>query len=206
MQTFANRFRTVSLRDTIFEFWPENTKPVIWVFEGRAGSGKTTAFWLSAAAMSLAKPDPLALISTDSFHIGASRSFVVTGRIIDRPVRPVRSAVTLFEALAKNRARHCLIDMATQSSERHNSYRVLRAFDKDYDVFRIRVISVHELLASGLPEPKNEYAAFVVTKLDEIVEVQRIEDILSQSNIRLLFMTNSPDYGSDVLMPKTLQT
>lgn len=176
---------------------------------GPTGVGKTTTVAKLAARFALHHgPQWVALITTDSYRVGAHEQLHTFGRIMDVPVRVANSPAELRRALdAFSRRRLVLIDTAGISQ------RDIR-FSKQVNLIRSGAPAVKSYLVLSATTQtlglEQTVAAFrgaqvngcVITKLDEATSLGGVLATVAQHEIPLSYISNGQRVPEDLAPAK----
>jgi len=178
----------------------------ISAFVGPTGVGKTTTIAKLAARRALQEKKRVALITIDTFRIGAIEQLKIYGDIIGVPVEVVTSPSEFRAILQRYKNKdEVLIDTTGRSARKLMQVAELKAyFDGIPEVEKYLVVSAstksRDLLAiyrafSGL----GLYAA-IVTKCDETESLGGVVDLCARTSIPLAYVTNGQNVPEDILV------
>ncbi|WP_148714777.1 flagellar biosynthesis protein FlhF [Chitinolyticbacter meiyuanensis] len=170
---------------------------------GPTGVGKTTTVAKLAARCALTHgPQSVALLTTDSYRIGAQDQLRIYGRIIGVPVHDVKDDTDLELTLADLADRHLvLIDSVGMGQRDQRITEQLKLFGAD------AVQTVLLLAANAAPATlddvarryKNEHlTGCILTKLDEAMSLGGCLDIAIRHKLKLHFVTNGQRVPEDL--------
>ncbi|WP_255992187.1 flagellar biosynthesis protein FlhF [Chitinolyticbacter albus] len=170
---------------------------------GPTGVGKTTTVAKLAARCALTHgPESVALLTTDSYRIGAQDQLRIYGRIIGVPVHDVKDDTDLELTLADLADRHLvLIDTIGMGQRDQRIAEQLKLFGAD------AVQTVLLLAANAAPATlddvarryKNEHlAGCILTKLDEAMSLGGCLDVAIRHKLKLHFVTNGQRVPEDL--------
>ncbi|WP_284209243.1 flagellar biosynthesis protein FlhF, partial [Chitiniphilus shinanonensis] len=170
---------------------------------GPTGVGKTTTVAKLAARCALTHgPQSVALLTTDSYRIGAQDQLRIYGRIIGIPVHDVKDDTDLELTLADLADRHLvLIDTVGMGQRDQRIVEQLRLFDVD------AVQTVLLLAANAAPATLDDVArryknthltGCILTKLDEAMSLGGCLDVAIRHKLALHFVTNGQRVPEDL--------
>ncbi|GGP23248.1 flagellar biosynthesis protein FlhF [Silvimonas iriomotensis] len=170
---------------------------------GPTGVGKTTTVAKLAARCALLHgPDSVALLTTDSYRIGAQDQLRIYGRIIGIPVHDVKDQTDLELTLADLSDRHLvLIDTVGMGQRDQRITEQLALFGRD------RVQTILLLAANAAPATLDDVArryknptlaGCILTKLDEAMSQGGCLDVAIRHRLALQFVTNGQRVPEDL--------
>ncbi|MBB5192578.1 flagellar biosynthesis protein FlhF [Silvimonas terrae] len=170
---------------------------------GPTGVGKTTTVAKLAARCALLHgPDSVALLTTDSYRIGAQDQLRIYGRIIGIPVHDVKDQTDLELTLADLSDRHLvLIDTVGMGQRDQRISEQLALFGRD------RVETILLLAANAAPATLDDVArryknptlaGCILTKLDEAMSQGGCLDVAIRHRLALQFVTNGQRVPEDL--------
>ncbi|MDR3428179.1 flagellar biosynthesis protein FlhF [Silvimonas sp.] len=170
---------------------------------GPTGVGKTTTVAKLAARCALLHgPDSVALLTTDSYRIGAQDQLRIYGRIIGIPVHDVKDQTDLELTLADLSDRHLvLIDTVGMGQRDQRIGEQLALFGQD------RVSTILLLAANAAPATLDDVArryknptlaGCILTKLDETMSQGGCLDVAIRHRLQLQFVTNGQRVPEDL--------
>ena len=178
----------------------------VFALVGPTGVGKTTTVAKLAARCVLKRgPASLALITTDTYRIGAHEQLKIYGKILNVPVYAVKDEMELARTLDELRGKHLvLIDTAgmSQRDRRINAQIALLSSGKAAKVQRLLLLSataqagtlddvVRAYLGTGL-------AGVVLTKIDEALSLAPALDVVVRHKLALHYITNGQRVPEDL--------
>ncbi|MEH3023306.1 MAG: flagellar biosynthesis protein FlhF [Pseudomonas oryzihabitans] len=177
----------------------------IVAFVGPAGMGKTTSLAKLAAAYVLKYgPQSLALVSMDSFRIGAQEQIKTLGRILDVPVTLVDPGQSLAQALAPlARKRLVLIDTAGMPANDP-------ALKVQLEALANRQLKIRNYLVLGVTSQsqvlKAAYHSYrrcglsgcVLTKLDEAASLGEALGLAISQRLPVAYIADGPRIPDDL--------
>lgn len=178
----------------------------VYALVGPTGVGKTTTV-AKLAALGAQKygADKVALITTDTYRIGAYEQLATYGRIIGCPVKQVKDANELAEVLYHLRnKRLVLIDTAGMSqrdirlTEQLNTLmRSSRVEIRSYLVLSA-TSQMHVLQEAVRHFQKVNLSGCIFTKLDESLSLGEIISIAIQNRLPIGYLTNGQRVPEDI--------
>ncbi|MBE0367428.1 flagellar biosynthesis protein FlhF [Pseudoalteromonas aurantia] len=178
----------------------------VYALVGPTGVGKTTTV-AKLAALGAQKygADKVALITTDTYRIGAYEQLATYGRIIGCPVKQVKDANELAEVLYHLRnKRLVLIDTAGMSQRDLRLTEQLNTLMRSarVDIRSYLVLSatsqMHVLQESVRHFQKVNLSGCIFTKLDECLSLGEIISIAIQNRLPIGYLTNGQRVPEDI--------
>jgi len=178
---------------------------------GPTGVGKTTTVAKLAAECAVKRgAGSLALVTTDTYRIGAVDQLRIYGRILGVPVFAIRDEADLRATLAELRMRHLvLIDTVGMSQrDRRLADQVALLAGGGSRVRRVLLLpavaqaSVLEDVARAYSGP--ELAGCILTKVDEALMLGSALDVLVRHRLTLHYVTNGQRVPEDLHRPNPL--
>jgi flagellar biosynthesis protein FlhF len=178
----------------------------VYALVGPTGVGKTTTV-AKLAALGAQKygADKVALITTDTYRIGAYEQLATYGRIIGCPVKQVKDANELAEVLYHLRnKRLVLIDTAGMSQRDLRLTEQLNTLVRSarVDIRSYLVLSatsqMHVLQESVRHFQKVNLSGCIFTKLDECLSLGEIISIAIQNRLPIGYLTNGQRVPEDI--------
>ncbi|WP_105168761.1 flagellar biosynthesis protein FlhF [Pseudoalteromonas sp. T1lg23B] len=178
----------------------------VFAFVGPTGVGKTTTV-AKLAALGAQKfgADKVALITTDTYRIGAYEQLSTYGRIIGCPVKQVKDANELAEVLYHLRnKRLVLIDTAGMSQRDLRLTEQLNTLMRStrVDIRSYLVLSatsqMHVLQETVRHFQKVNLTGCIFTKLDECLSLGEIISIAIQNRLPIGYLTNGQRVPEDI--------
>jgi flagellar biosynthesis protein FlhF len=178
---------------------------------GPTGVGKTTTVAKLAAECALKHgPGSLALVTTDSYRIGAVDQLRIYGKILGVPVFAIRDEADLRATLSELRMRHLvLIDTVGMSQrDRRLADQVALLAGGGSRVRRILLLSAVSQ-ANVLEDVARAYrgaelAGCILTKVDEALALGGALDVLIRHRLTLHYVTNGQRVPEDLHRPNPL--
>lgn len=178
---------------------------------GPTGVGKTTTVAKLAAECALKRgAGSLALVTTDTYRIGAVDQLRIYGRILGVPVFAIRDEADLRATLSELRTRHLvLIDTVGMSQrDRRLADQVALLAGGGSRVRRILLLSA-VAQASVLEDVARAYrgaelAGCILTKVDEALMLGSVLDVVVRHRLTLHYVTNGQRVPEDLHRPNPL--
>jgi flagellar biosynthesis protein FlhF len=178
---------------------------------GPTGVGKTTTVAKLAAECAIRLgPEKIALVTTDTYRIGAVDQLRIYGKIIGAPVYAIRTEADLRTTLSDLRSRHLvLIDTVGMSQrDRRLADQVALLSGSDRRVRRVLLLSAVSH-ANVLEDVVRAYrddnlAGCILTKIDEALTLGGPLDALVRHNLTLHYVTNGQRVPEDMHRPNPL--
>lgn len=183
----------------------------IYALVGPTGVGKTTTVAKLAAecALRLGR-DNLALVTTDTYRIGAVDQLRIYGKILNVPVFAIRDEADLQDTLADLRARHLvLIDTVGMSQrDRRLADQVALLTGGARQARRILLLAATAQF-NVLEDVARAYAGeglagCILTKVDEALTLGGALDVLVRHRLTLHFVANGQRVPEDLHPPNPL--
>ena len=180
----------------------------VFAFIGPTGVGKTTTVAKIAArcVMRFGRKS-VALLSTDTYRIGALEQLRVFGKILGLPVTALRDAEDLSGRLAELERYHVvLIDTAGMGQRDVKMLEQLRVLSEGHKLIkRILVMSattslqtMQDVIQAHSNVDGNTIKAAVITKIDEAMGLAPSVDCLIRHDLPLLFIGNGQQVPEDL--------
>lgn len=194
-------------------------QPLVFVLVGPTGVGKTTTIAKLAAHFALQKRLPIAIITADTFRIGAVSQLRTYSELIQAPLDVAYTPQELSQLVVKHRDKALiLVDTPGRSPADRDSLAVLDGF-----VAAIERPHLQIALAAGTPlaDARRILDRFAVappqgvilTKLDETEQVGPVCALLAERQLPLSYFTNGQRVPEDIavasndaLLDQLLQT
>jgi flagellar biosynthesis protein FlhF len=178
---------------------------------GPTGVGKTTTVAKLAAECALKRgAGSLALVTTDTYRIGAVDQLRIYGKILGVPVFAIRDEADLRATLSELRMRHLvLIDTVGMSQrDRRLADQIALLAGGGARVRRILLLSA-VAQASVLEDVARAYrgaelAGCILTKVDEALALGSALDVLVRHRLTLHYVTNGQRVPEDLHRPNPL--
>ncbi|BCL74457.1 flagellar biosynthesis regulator FlhF [Jeongeupia sp. HS-3] len=175
----------------------------VYALIGPTGVGKTTTVAKLAARCALAYgPESVALLTTDSYRIGATDQLRIYGRILGVPVHEVKDDTDFELTLADLASRHLvLIDTVGMGQRDMRIVEQLRLFqhERAHTLLLLAANAAPATLDDVARRYKNEQLAGVIlTKLDETMSLGGCLDVAIRHRLKLHFVTNGQRVPEDL--------
>jgi flagellar biosynthesis protein FlhF len=183
----------------------------VYALVGPTGVGKTTTVAKIAAECVLRRGvQSVALVTTDTYRIGAVDQLRIYGRILNAPVFAIRSDQDFASTLVELRARHLvLIDTVGMSQrDRRLSDQIAMLAGTGKPVQRLLLLSA-VAQANVLEDVVKAYgprglAGCILTKTDETLTLGGALDVLMRHRLPLAYVTNGQRVPEDLHRPNPL--
>lgn len=183
----------------------------VYALVGPTGVGKTTTVAKLAARCTLKHgANSLALITTDSYRIGAHDQLKIYGRILGVPVYAVKDEADLELTLADLKQRHLvLIDTVGMSQrDKRLAQQISMLCGHGRNVKRLLLLSA-TAQGSTLDDVVRAYQGdglegAILTKVDESVSYGSALDVLIRHKLRLYYVTNGQRVPEDLHLANTM--
>lgn len=181
------------------------TVPRVLMLIGPTGVGKTTTLAKLAAAFHLVDDKQVALITADTYRIGAIDQLRTFSQIINLPLEVVFDPTEFSKALALNEGvQVVLVDTAGRSPKDELRLTELRRFlEIDHPVETLLVVTA-TTKAPDLRLILDRFGALgldglIVTKLDETVAIGPIIELLWDTQLPVRFLANGQNVPDDLV-------
>lgn len=178
----------------------------VYALVGPTGVGKTTTTAKLAARCVLKHgPNKMALITTDSYRIGAHEQLKIYGRILGVQVHSVKDEKELQSKLKELSSKHLiLIDTMGMSQNDKNVTPLISMLDT-CDVQRLLLLPATSR-GETLDDIIKSYAKFglsgcILTKIDESTGLGTIVDALMRHGLLLHYVCNGQRVPEDIHLP-----
>ena len=183
----------------------------IYALVGPTGVGKTTTVAKLAARCRLKHgPDKLALLTTDSYRIGAHEQLRIYGKILGVPVYAIKDEADLQLTLSDLQSRHLiLIDTVGMSQrDRRLAEQVALLCGDGRNVKRLLLISANAQ-GSTLDDVVRAYKGAgmdgcILTKIDEAIGIGGALDVIIRHKLSLHYITNGQRVPEDLHLANAL--
>ena len=183
----------------------------VYALVGPTGVGKTTTVAKLAARCTLRHgPDSLALLTTDSYRIGAHDQLRIYGRILGVPVYAVKDEADLQLTLADLQSRHMvLIDTVGMSQrDRRLAQQIALLCGHSRDVKRLLLVSATSQ-GNTLEDVVRSYQGegmegCILTKVDEAFNLGSALDVIIRHKLPLHYVTNGQRVPEDLHLANSL--
>ena len=179
----------------------------VFALVGPTGVGKTTTVAKLAARCVLKRgPTSLALITTDTYRIGAHEQLKIYGKILNVPVYAVKDDIELARTLDELCDKHLvLIDTAGMSQRdwRINAQIALLSSGKAAKVQRLLLLPA-TAQAATLDDVVRAYrgsglVGVMLTKIDEALSLAPVLDVVVRHKLAVQYITNGQRVPEDLL-------
>jgi len=174
---------------------------------GPTGGGKTTTIAKIAANLALKLQKKVALISIDTFRIGAVEQLKSYAEIIDVPLRVASSPTELNEIILNfENYEYILLDTMGRSQYDANQIEELKLFLTTNPLISVALVLSMSSNHSELIDTFNRYSKLnpdylIFTKLDETRFFGSLANIPIIKKIPILFLTNGQNVPEDMEIP-----
>lgn len=179
----------------------------VYAIVGPTGVGKTTTTAkLAARCVVRYGADRLALLTTDSYRIGAQEQLRIYGRILGVPVYVLRDGDDLRRTLADVRDKHMvLIDTVGMSQRDRNVAEQVAMLTRAGDVNRLLLLNAgarSDTLDDVIRAYSGEdLAGCILTKVDEAPALAPAIDSIVRHGLMLSYVTNGQRVPEDLHLP-----
>jgi len=180
----------------------------VFAFIGPTGVGKTTTVAkIAARCVMRYGRKAVALLSTDTYRIGALEQLRVFGKILGLPVTALRDAEDLASRMQEIEKYHVvLIDTAGMGQRDVKMMEQLRVLSEGYkEMKRLLVLSattslqtMQDVIQAHAQGRDNGIHAAVITKIDEAMSLAPSVDCLIRHGLALLFIGNGQQVPEDL--------
>jgi flagellar biosynthesis protein FlhF len=183
----------------------------VYALVGPTGVGKTTTVAKIAAECTLKRgAQSVALVTTDTYRIGAVDQLRIYGRILNAPVFAIRSDQDFASTLVELRARHLVLIDTVGMSQRDQrlSEQIAMLAGGGKPVQRLLLLSAVSQ-ANVLEDVVKAYSArglagCILTKTDETLTLGGALDVLMRHGLALQYVTNGQRVPEDLHRPSPL--
>ena len=179
-------------------------KTRIYSFLGPTGVGKTTTMAKLAAVQAIEKGKKVALITVDTFRIGAVEQLETYARIMDIPLEIASSSKELDRAIRKyNSYDVILIDTAGRSPRKKDDVsEIIKIFQIPMDVHHFLLLSATTQLDNMLIAKQSFGAlpvrSYIFTKLDEANDASAMINFLVMAKKPVSYFTTGQNVPEDI--------
>ncbi len=176
----------------------------IYAFVGPTGVGKTTTMAKLAAIYKVKKKLRVALVTVDTYRIGAVAQLQTYARIMGLPLEVADNSAELRAALERYRgADVILIDTAGRSpNNREDVCRIGEALNVPYPIYHYLVLSANTELESLLAAEKAfrllPLKSYIFTKLDEVMDGSSMINFLLERKRPVSYFTTGQNVPEDI--------
>ena len=212
----ARALRLVKMRlQQQLKITPAEQSPVeaggVYALVGPTGVGKTTTVAKIAAVCTLKRGgQSVALVTTDTYRIGAVDQLRIYGRILNAPVFAIRSEVDFASTLVELRARHLVLIDTVGMSQRDQrlAEQIAMLAGGGKPVRRLLLLSAVSQ-ANVLEDVVKAYsgnglAGCILTKTDETLTLGGALDVLMRHRLSLQYVANGQRVPEDLHRPNPL--
>lgn len=178
----------------------------IYALVGPTGVGKTTTTAKLAARCVLRHgPSKVALVTTDSYRIGAHEQLRIYGRILGVSVYLVKDAGELQQTLKELRHKHMVLVDTMGMSQKDKLVPELTDMLANCDVQRLLLLSATSR-GDTLDDVVRAYdganlAGCILTKIDEAASLATPLDVIMRQGLRLHYVSNGQRVPEDLHLP-----
>jgi flagellar biosynthesis protein FlhF len=179
----------------------------VYALLGPTGVGKTTTT-AKLAARSVLKhgANKVALVTTDSYRIGAHEQLRIYGRILGVSVHLARDQEELAQTLNELSAKHMVLIDTMGASQKNAVVAEQNAMLSACGVKRLLVLQAtarsdaqDDVIAAY--RGNDELSGVVLTKIDEAVSFAPAIDVLMRHALRLIYVSNGQRVPEDLHLP-----
>ncbi|MBS3939206.1 MAG: flagellar biosynthesis protein FlhF [Peptococcaceae bacterium] len=185
---------------------PKGRGKRVSVFVGPTGVGKTTTIAKLAARRALLDKKRVALITIDTFRIGAVEQLKIYGDIIGVPVEVVTSPNEFRAALQRHKNRdEVFVDTTGRSAKKLVQVAELKAYFEgmpELDMYLVvsATTKSRDLLAIYRAFCDLGLYAAIITKCDETENLGGVVDLCARTSIPLAYLANGQNVPEDILV------
>lgn len=179
----------------------------VYALVGPTGVGKTTTTAkLAARCVVRHGAERVALLTTDSYRIGAHEQLRIYGRILGVAVHAVRDAADLRQTLEEFRHKHMvLIDTVGMSQRDRQVAEQTAMLLNAGDVRRLLLLNASSR-GDTLEDVVRAYSGpdlvgAIVTKVDETISLAPVLDVLIRQELELFYVANGQRVPEDLHLP-----
>ncbi len=178
----------------------------VYALVGPTGVGKTTTTAKLAARCVLRHgPSKVALVTTDSYRIGAHEQLRIYGRILGVSVYLVKDAVELRQTLRELQHKHMVLVDTMGMSQRDKLVPEMTDMLAGCDVQRLLLLSSTSR-GDTLDDVVRAYAGdklagCILTKVDEAASLATALDVIMRHGLRLHYVSNGQRVPEDLHLP-----
>lgn len=178
----------------------------VYALVGPTGVGKTTTTAKLAARCVLKHgPNKVALITTDSYRIGAHEQLRIYGRILGVSVHLVKDASELRQTLNELQHKHMVLVDTMGMSQKDKLVPELTDMLAGCDVQRLLLLSstsrgdtLDEVVSAYLGD---HLIGCILTKIDEAASLASPLDVIMRHGLRLHYVSNGQRVPEDLHLP-----
>lgn len=174
---------------------------------GPTGAGKTTTLAKLAAKFSLEQGKDVALVTVDTYRIGAVDQLRTYARIIGIPLEVAFSPADVAAAVDRHRNRNLvLIDTVGRSQRSEEQLRELKAFLEAADGVETHLVVSAALSPDVQYEVVERFSIFspkclIITKLDEVSNLGVLVNLPFRSGLPVSCTTSGQNVPNDLSIP-----
>ncbi|KFD41130.1 hypothetical protein DK28_0211850 [Peptococcaceae bacterium SCADC1_2_3] len=175
-------------------------------FIGPTGVGKTTTLAKLAAQLALNHQKKVAILTIDTYRIGAVEQLRTYAEIIGVPLQVVMSPNELTEALVKNTDRdYILIDTTGRPFTNINQVEELKSFlievSRPHDIILVLSSNMksRDLLQATAYFSPCDYNKLIFTKTDETITLGSILNVVDKAKLPVTYITNGQNVPDDIV-------
>lgn len=178
----------------------------VYALVGPTGVGKTTTIAKLAARCVLRHgPSKVALVTTDSYRIGAHEQLRIYGRILGVSVYLVKDAIELRQTLNELQHKHIVLIDTMGMSQKDKLVAELTEMLANCHVHRLLLLS-STARADTLDDVVKAYvgenlAGCILTKIDEAASLASSLDVIMRHGLRLHYVSNGQRVPEDLHLP-----
>ena len=178
----------------------------VYALVGPTGVGKTTTTAKLAARCVLRHgPSKVALVTTDSYRIGAHEQLRIYGRILGVSVHLVKDATELRQTLIELQHKHMVLIDTMGMSQKDKLVPELTDMLAGCAVQRLLLLNSTSR-GDTLDDVVRAYAGdtlagCILTKIDEAASLATALDVIMRHNLKLLYVSNGQRVPEDLHLP-----
>ncbi len=178
----------------------------VYALVGPTGVGKTTTTAKLAARCVLRHgPSKVALVTTDSYRIGAHEQLRIYGRILGVTVYLVKNAEELRQTLTELQHKHMVLVDTMGMSQKDRLVPEMNDMLNGCDVKRLLLLSstsrgdtLDDVVRSY---QGNDLAGCILTKVDEAASLAAALDVIMRHGLSLHYVSNGQRVPEDIHLP-----
>lgn len=176
----------------------------VCAFVGPTGVGKTTTLAKLAANLALFEQKKIALLTIDTYRIGAVEQLKTYGEILDVPMEAVLTPQELAQALEKHRDKdYILVDTAGRPLTNTDQLQELQAFLsvlEDPEIFLVLSCTAKNKDLVRIAEAFKlvNYTKLIFTKADETISLGSIVNIVRETSLPVAYITTGQNVPDDI--------